>query len=222
MSRWSALALALGAALAAHAAAEPLLQVDVMLLRPACAQTGESQARAALKGASLILERACDLRLRLVSSVNLGEQACHLPVAPQARARALRKAMAPWRKEQPRALALLSLPNNAEESRFSYAWVDSSLKAGCDSPQEPRFLDRFGGVFVTDLGWSMAHQARRDGAAILLTHEILHALTHRAHPTGAARGQALADALTDMGPEVSLETCACARRSPYAYAPQRP
>lgn len=174
----------------------------------------------AVSGASQLLEDRCRLRLlwQGVESLPLESPWCHLPMAADERSRALQELAAKAKGRHRQDLALFLLPSRADD-RLSWTLVDASRYAGCDSPQDTRFLARFGNIFFTDLTWMQgAPKAGEPGpslASLLVAHEVLHALTQRAHPTGAPRGSVLADHVADIGPAIDDGLCACARQSPY-------
>jgi hypothetical protein len=212
-------------ALSAQAAPPvPLLQADLELFRPACSQADLDEVRAAVRGASALLQSCCQLRLKLKGTQTLPQSSdwCHLPADPVERSRSLQRLAAAAKAKQPRQLALFLLPTGADE-RLSWAIVDQSLRAGCDSPQEARFLSRFGSFFFSDLTWMQAQPKRGDPgpsrASLLVAHEVLHALTQRRHPSGVDDGSVMADHVAAMGPKIGDDWCACARRSPYVRKP---
>ena len=179
----------------------------------------------AVSGASQLLEERCHLRLlwQGVEGLPLESPWCHLPMAMDERSKALQSLAARAKGRHRQELALYLLPSRADE-RLSWTIVDASRLSGCDSPQDTRFLARFGNIFFTDLTWMQgAPKATDTGpslASLLVAHEVLHALTQRAHPTGAPRGSVLADHVADIGPLIDDELCACARQSPYVSPPK--
>ncbi len=190
-------------------AAAPVLSARVTVFQPACSQAQREDVAAALAQASGLLAQGCGIKLSLTAwtALPLDHALCDLPDAPKARALALKRLSRGLKAADPGALALVLLPSRADE-RLSWALVDVSAARGCDSPQEARYLDRFGSIFATDLAWGL-------NPRLLLAHEALHALTQRGHPNGAPRGHVMADHLADMGPAIDADWCACARRSPY-------
>jgi hypothetical protein len=224
LERRTLLLLFLGLATGATAASSPLLQADVDLFRPACSQADLDEVRAAVLGASALLQSRCQLRLKLTGLRLLPQDSdwCHLPAGPKERSLRLQALVQRQKMAQPRRLGLFLLPTGTDE-RLSWAIVDQSPRSGCDSPQEARFLPRFGSFFFTDLTW-MQSQARRDEtgpsrSALLVAHEVLHALTQRGHPTGVADGGVMTDHVAAMGPRIDDDWCACARRSPFVRKP---
>lgn len=194
----AALALALGAASLLGAA--PSFEARVTVFQSGCSDTDRGQVEKHLRDASAILQKGCGLSLTLTAWTALPTSHAFCHAAPQREAAALKTA-------DPQALALFLLPTRAD-LRLSWAVIDVSAASACDSPQEPRFLKRFGALFFTDIAWTQR-------PALLLAHEVLHALTQRGHPNGAPYGHVMADHLADMGPQISQDWCACARQSPY-------
>ncbi len=198
----------------------PEAEAKLRVFKPVCALADAVDVQAAVEGASALLQERCRLRLRWqgVESLPLESPWCHLPMDRQERAKALPTLAAKAKARRARDLALFLLPSSAD-TRLSWALVDTSLRSACNSPQETRFLARFGSLFFTDVTWMEA--APRQGAtapslaSLLVAHEVLHALTQRAHPTDAPRGSIMADHVADIGPQIDPELCACARRSPY-------
>lgn len=208
-------ALLLSASL--HAGA---LTARVHVYRPACSQAQpEAVAQALSQAAALLAPCGFSLSLTAWTELPFEHGFCH-PVGGRAAQRSALKALATAAKrDDPRALALFLLPAGDDE-RLSWATVDVSLASACDSPQEARFLDRFGQCFISDLAWAQTLTQAKDGPtapAYLLAHEVLHALSQRGHPSHAPRGSILADHLSDFGPAVAPELCACARKSPYVF-----
>jgi hypothetical protein len=222
--RLSALVLALSLGLGPRqASAGPTLQARVTIFQAGCSQVLRADVEDAVAAASRLLTQGCGIGLSLTAwtRLPLSHALCALPGEPGARSKALQAASARLKAAAPRSLALILLPTDADP-RLSWALVDRSRRSACDSPQEPRFLPRFGSLFFTDLSWGL--QAREDGlsqGALLLAHEVLHALTHRGHPSGAAHGHVMADHVAAMGPKVDEDWCECARMSPYLRARQR-
>lgn len=214
-------ALLLGATAGAAQARVDLGQVKLRAFKPVCSATQIQDVMQAVSGASQLLEERCRLRLlwQGVESLPLESAWCHLPIEASERSKALKDLAARAKGRHRQDLGLYLLPTRADE-RLSWAIVDASRMAACNSPQDPRFLSRFGHLFFTDLTWMQgAPRAGQNGpsqAALLVAHEVLHALTQRAHPTGAERGSVLADHVADIGPAIDDELCACARQSPYA------
>jgi hypothetical protein len=211
----------LAASLHAQASKAPLARIR--LFKPECSATDGADVAEAIQEASALLEHRCGLRLALVGQEPLPVASgwCHLPAGPRERAKALRSLAAAAKAAHPRELALFLLPSSADP-RLSWAFIDSSLRAACDSPQEPRFLARFGCLFFTDETW-MAALSRQPGsgpsrAALLVAHEVLHSLTQRGHPTGAEPGSVMADHVADLGTKIGDDWCACALQSPYLEA----
>lgn len=209
------LAFLLALALAAGLRAGPpqgLLLARVRVLAPDCAATPLETVRRALAGASRILENGAGIRLSLTAETAAGVDSgyCHLPVERAARGAALAALSRAQKRADPGCLLLVLLPDD-EEGRLSWASIDVSPLGGCGSPQEARFLDRFGVAYFSDAAWAPG----APGGDLLLAHEVLHALTMRGHPTGLGRGQVLADHLSDIGAAVDPDLAACARRSPY-------
>jgi hypothetical protein len=194
-------------------------QARLRVFHPACSQLDADSVLEAVAGASALLEAHCGVALSVTAWVPLPLDSgwCHLPAAPADRGVALRALAQAAKKAHPRDLALFLLPSDADP-RISWALVDDSLRSACDSPQEARFLDRFGCFFFTDLSWGYAGSSAGPGpsrAALLVAHEVLHSLTQRGHPTGAAPGFVMADHVADLGPQISDDWCACAQQSPY-------
>lgn len=216
--RIALLAAALLAAAPAWAAAS--FEARVRVFQPACSQVQREDVTDALKQASRLLSRRCRIRLRLVDWVTLPirDGLCQLPGEPGARRQALDRRAAALKRADPSALALFLLPTD-EDSRISWSLVDRSRASACDSPQEARFLARFGSIFFTDLSWgskpAVGGYAR---PALLLAHEALHSLTQRGHPSGAPRGAVMADHVADIGTGIDPDWCACAAQSPYLKA----
>jgi hypothetical protein len=202
----------------------PLLEAELDLFQPICSSTDLDEVRAAVQSASDLLQSRCQLRLKLrtARTLPLDSEWCHWPDVPAERQQRFQALAREAKAAHPRRLGLFLLPSGADQ-RLSWALVDESLRSGCDSPQEARFLPRFGSFFFTDLTWMLAKPAPGETgpskAALLVAHEALHALTQRTHPSGATRGSVMADRLVDMGPAIADDWCACARRSPYARKP---
>ena len=199
-------------------AVQPLLQAKLGIYQALCSNADPGQVRDAVHAASHLLERHCGIRLQALAFKNfpLGSRWCHLPTDSAERSQLLQKLAAEAKMQHPRQLSLFLVPS-ATDRRLSWAIVDLSLQADCNSPQEARFLARFGSFFFTDLAWTLAkpNTAGPLQPSYLIAHEVLHALTQRRHPTLAARGNVMADHLTDMGPTIEADWCDCARRSPY-------
>jgi hypothetical protein len=208
------------AAISAPAATANLPSAQVRIFKPACSSTDVSDVAQALGEASALLEARCHLRLHLEGVVSLPEVSdwCHLPPDPAGRALALRRLAADAKTPHPRELALFLLPSDADP-RLSWALVDASRRSACDSPQERRFLARFGSFFFTDETWMASLDFREEGgssrAALLVAHEVLHCLTQRGHPTGVGPGSVMADHVADLGTKIGDDWCACALQSPY-------
>jgi hypothetical protein len=206
--------------LAAALSASPAVKLaHLSVFQPACSQVDPGDVQTAVAGASALLEAHCGISLSLTAWTKLPIDSpwCHLPAAPADRGVALRALAQAAKKAHPRDLALFLLPSDADP-RISWALVDDSLRSACNSPQEARFLDRFGCFFFTDLSWAYAGSSAGPGpsrAALLVAHEVLHSLTQRGHPTGTAPGSVMADHVADLGPQISEDWCACAQQSPY-------
>ena len=207
-------------------ATTPLLAAPQVTLRAYLLDSADAnlaQVQAAVEVASGILSSGCAIHLSLAANTEL-TLGHGLPEERTARKQALRKLASPFKAEHPRDLALFILPSD-NRARYSYAWIDSSPGAGCDSPREKGWLSRFGVLFLTDFGLRSAQAldaARGDApsskpafAGILLAHEVLHALTQRPHPTLLAPGHLMADGLSEMGAKIDPDWCACALQSPY-------
>jgi hypothetical protein len=199
------------------------LTARITVFQPGCSQVLRAEVEDAVEGASRLLAQGCGIGLGLTAwaRLPLGHALCALPAEPGARSKALQAASRRLKAAAPRSLALILLPTDADP-RLSWALVDRSRRSACDSPQEPRFLPRFGSLYFTDLSWGLPR--REDGlsqGALLLAHEVLHALTHRSHPSGAPHGHVMADHVAAMGQTVDEDWCACARMSPYLRARQR-
>lgn len=217
---WIALLLAALSASSAQGAPAPTLQARVRVFQAYSSQTDPETLAAALDQASALLTGSCGLGLSLtaITRLPLDSPWSRLPPGREARSRALKRLAAQAKAPDPGALALFVLPSSADE-RLSWALVDVSPQSACDSPQEARFLDRFGSLFLTDLSFDLPRdrEAPPPGpAALLLAHELLHSLTQRGHPSHAPRGSVMADHWADMGPAIAQDWCDCARRSPYA------
>lgn len=209
----------------ARAQARKALQAQIRIFKPECSSTDTVDVAQAIRDASALLQQRCGLRLRLVGeqSLPVASDWCHLPASPGERAALLRTLAAAAKAAHPRELALFLLPSSADP-RLSWAFIDTSLRAGCDSPQEPRFLARFGSLFFTDATWAASLPRRGDPgpsrAALLVAHEVLHSLTQRGHPTGVGRGYVMADHVADIGEKIGDDWCACAQQSPYLEGPR--
>jgi hypothetical protein len=205
---------------AAPTRAAVFLEARVHVYQPACSQVqAQAVAQALSQAAALLAPCGLSLSLTAWTALPLAHGFCHPVEGRAAQRSALRALATAAKREDPGALALFLLPDGADE-RLSWATVDVSRASACDSPQEARFLDRFGQCFVSDLAWAQdlpKDEAGPTAPAFLLAHEVLHALSQRGHPSHAPRGSILADHLSDIGPAVSPELCACARRSPYAH-----
>lgn len=200
----------------------PLLEAKVGIYQALCSSADPDQVRQAIHAASRLLQSRCGIRLRALAlkSFPLKSPWCHLPIESNERSALLQKLAAETKAHHPRELSLFLVPS-ATDSRLSWAIVDQSIRSACDSPQEPRFLARFGSFFFTDLAWTLAKPNTDEPlqASYFVAHEVLHALTQRRHPTLAARGNIMADHVTDMGPSIDADWCDCARRSPYLRKP---
>ena len=208
---------ALFLSLTVSAAAAPELEAKLRLYKPDCSSADIPDVEAAIHGASALLKSCCQLSLRYEGhqSLPLDSQWCHLPDSPVESSKALQALAAQAKAHHPRELALFLLPSSADQ-RLSWALVDTSLRSACDSPQERRFLARFGNIFFTDLTWMQAADGKEPSrAALLVAHEVLHSLTQRGHPTGTEPGSVMADHVAGLGPKIGEDWCACARRSPY-------
>lgn len=199
-------------------AEQAALQARVHVFQAACSQARRDEVEQAITRASALLQQGCAVSLSLSAWTELPlEGWCHLPVDARQRRRDLHALASAAKAPAPRELAFFLLPSSADD-RLSWALVDVSLRSACDSPQEARYLKDFGSAFYTDLAW-MAGEARRgqdpSPAALLVAHEVLHALSMRGHPSGAKPGTLMADHLADMGPRVPLGWGDCARQSPY-------
>ena len=211
-------ALAL-AALDGQAQAEPVARLRAYVLE--CSQATLAEVPAIVAGADALLRQGCQLGLSLSAALEL-KGGCGLPSDQAGRRKALQELLAPLKAGHPEDLALLVVPTGFE-ARYSWAVIDISRFAGCSSPKDPRWLHRFGALFLTDFGLATAVQldASRPGgasqpfASLLLAHEVMHALTHRPHPTRLPTGNLMADTLGAMGPALTPDWCACAKRSPY-------
>jgi hypothetical protein len=221
------LVLLLGLAAAGSARPlRPLLEARIHVFQPACSRSRLSDVQTALTDASRRLQAACGIRLRLgsVHSLPANSPWCILPARAADRSARLKILAQEAKRAEPASLALFLLPSGTD-MRYSWALVDQSAARGCDSPQEARFLDRLGSLFFTDLCFSLGPGF--DGTprpGLLVAHEVLHALTQRGHPSGAPRGALMADHIADLGPTLTPDWCACARRSPYvqrAVSPKR-
>ena len=121
-----------------------------------CSQAPEGSIRAALMGASLVLE-PCHISLKLGNFQALpGGAACDMPLSAAERAPILASLTKAARHSNPRGLSLFILPVEQRaggDTRLSWAFslVEKSKQALCGDP-EPRFLERFGSLFMTDLG----------------------------------------------------------------------
>jgi hypothetical protein len=205
-----------------RAQAMPPLEASLRVFQPPCSQAEERDITQAVEGASGLLQARCGIRLALAGweKPGLNSGWCGLPQESSPRSRTLKKLAARAKAGHPAELALFLLPSEAD-GRISWALVDDSLRSGCDSPQEARFLPRFGSLFFSDVTW----MAGRPGPetlgpsrnALLLAHETLHALTHRGHPTHGPAGSVMADHVADLGPAIDDAWCACARLSPYLH-----
>jgi hypothetical protein len=186
----------------------------IHLFIPECSQADPSRVAQAIREADGLLQAACGLRLSLTAQTVLpqSQALCHLPASPAERRQALAVLAPQLPRQHPTdlALLLLLLPDGADP-RLCWTLIDRSPRAGCGSPAEARFLSRFGVLAFSDGAWASATPS----PALLLLHEALHALTQRGHPTGEARGNALADHLADIGPELTEDEGRCARSSPY-------
>lgn len=215
-------ALLLAVALSAPLAAAPTLTARVHVYQPACSQTQpQAVAQALSQAAALLAPCGIGLSLTAWTALPLTQGFCKPLPSRREQRQALRDLATALKREDPGALALCLLPEGADE-RLSWATVDISAASACDSPQEARFLGRFGQCFISDLAWAQdlpREQAGPTAPAYLLAHEALHALTQRRHPSHAARGELLADHLADLGPQINPELCACARQSPYLKRP---
>jgi hypothetical protein len=206
------------------AAPLPLLEAELSLYQPGCSSADPDQVAKAVQGASQLLQSRCGIRLKALALQSLPRKSewCHLPEDSALRSLHLQALVQPLKAAHPKRLALFLLPSAADE-RLSWALVDQSLKAGCDSPQEARFLPRFGNFFFTDVTWMMAQPGAEDKgpsrASLLVAHEVLHALTQRRHPTGVEEGSVMADHVAAMGPKIGDDWCACARSSPFVRKP---
>lgn len=199
------------------------LQARVHVFQAACSQAPRHEAEQALAQASAVLEQGCGIKLSVTAWTQLPlEGWCHLPEGKRQRRLALKRLAAGAKAAAPSELAFFLLPSSADE-RLSWALVDVSLRSACDSPQDPRYLKDFGTAFFTDLAW-LSGDARRgetpSPAALLVAHEVMHALSNKSHPTGAARGEVLADHLADIGARIPAELCQCAKKSPYLSIPR--
>jgi hypothetical protein len=185
---------------------------DVQLFQPVCSQADPARVARALQAADALLRKSCGVGLRLASrtALPLGWGYCHLPADPAARQRRLAQLARALPRRHARCLALVLLPDGADP-RLAWTLIDISTQAGCGSPREARFLDRFGVMCFSDGAWASSAPPPE----LLVLHEALHALTQRGHPTGAVRGEALADHLADIGPRVPQDACLCAQQSPY-------
>jgi hypothetical protein len=196
------------------------LTANVHIYQPACSQAqAEAVARSLSQASALLAPCGLSLSLTAWTALPLAHGFCHPVEGRAAQRRALQALATAAKRDDPRALALFLLPEGADE-RLSWATVDVSVASACDSPQEARFLDRFGQCFVSDLAWAQSlpqAEAGPTAPAYLLAHEVLHALSQRGHPNHAPRGSILADHLSDIGPAVAPELCACARKSPYIF-----
>jgi hypothetical protein len=202
---------------------ETALEARVHVFQAACSQAPRHEAEQALAQASALLEQGCGIKLSVTAWTQLPlEGWCHLPADKRTRRLALKRLAASAKAAAPSELAFFLLPSSVDE-RLSWALVDVSLRSGCDSPQEARYLKNFGTAFFTDMAWASG-EARRgqvpSPAALLVAHEVMHALSQRSHPTGAPRGEVLADHTADIGAKVPGELCECAKRSPYLTKPR--
>lgn len=216
--------VALLLSLAVPGFAAPELESHLRLYRPECSSADLPDVEAAIHGASALLKSCCQLSLRYEGhqSLPLDSQWCHLPDSPLESSKALQQLAAQAKARHPRELALFLLPSSADR-RLSWALVDTSLRSACDSPQERRFLARFGSFFFTDLTWMQAANGKEPSrAALLVAHEVLHSLTQRGHPTGVEPGSVMADHVADLGPKITADWCDCARRSPYVGPASKP
>jgi len=195
-----------------------LLQARVRVFHPACSTARRSEVLNALAEASALLQSRCHVSLSLTAWAELPVGVwCHLEAAGRARAAFEAELAEDAKLQDPSCLAFFLLPNGLD-NRLSWALVDRSRARNCSSPQEARFLPRFGSAFFTDLAWAVGRYDSGDPfrpSAVLIAHEVLHCLTQRGHPTGEPRGAVMADHLSDMGTDVSPDWCACARDSPY-------
>ena len=213
MKTWASSFLLLACLAAGRAASAESLVLDAWQLD--CSQAQEGSIRAAVMGAALILE-PCHISLKLGNFQALpGGAACSLPQAASERAPILAALSRKARHANPRGLSLFILPlqlSSSGDSRYSFSIIEKFKgQARCGDP-EPRFLERYGSIFMTDFALDGPDPAF---TAMLLAHEVMHELSQRRHPSHAPRGTLLADHLADMGTKISPSDCACMRLSPY-------
>jgi hypothetical protein len=203
-------------------------QLTLQAVRLDCSTTRAEEITAAAAQTAAWLKKKCGVVLKLkgVCTLEARPEWCDLSFDPLKRMVQTDEIVQAAEKtcgRTPGTVFAFFLPSG-QASLISWAYVDRSLKSGCGAPQEKRFLNRFGSLFITDFGWRAAAARDEDRpagsipfAALLTAHELIHALTHLAHPTKAPRGSVMADSLTDLGEELDPEICGCLRQSPYLH-----
>ena len=124
----------------------------VRIFQAACSQADAYLVDQAVAGASALLLQHCALSLTVTGweTLKLDSGWCALPAEKELRRARIVELAQAAKALHPEELALFLLPSDAD-GRYSWALVDKSRQAACNSPQDARFLARFGSLFFPDL-----------------------------------------------------------------------
>jgi hypothetical protein len=197
--------------------------VRLQIFKLSCFAADHQKILEASKEASQLFEKKCGFSIKLPAKVielEAGADWCFLPAQSSQRIKKT-DLMLKKSNRNPNSLALF-LTGPTQDSMLSWAYIDLSADYGCGRPDNIKFLKDFGAMFITDFGFKTALKMNQDlepgqisFLALLIAHEIGHALTNLRHPTQSPRGHLMADALTDLGPELGNNLCECMLASPY-------
>ena len=105
------------------------------------------------------------------------------------------------------------------------AWAHYDVKAleSCIEPLREEDQVLLGSVFLTREAFLISEFEDNKGSyyseyprsAVLLAHELVHALSQKGHPSGEKPGNLMADYVSDIGEKILPEQCACILQSPW-------
>jgi hypothetical protein len=211
LKTWASRLLGLGAALLWLPSLGPAKSLDLEIWQLSCSRTPADAVQEALSRSAQILE-TCGIQLGWGPIQTLPEpgQGCELSTSSVERDQEILAFAGPSRRAHPHALSLYLLPTNSQSS-ISFSIIDLSPLAGCGTPRSLDGLKSTGILLMSDI----AFESGAELSGELLSHEIMHELTMKRHPTHAPRGTILTDHIADMGPRILEQDCTCMQDSPF-------
>lgn len=211
MKTWASRLFGLWAALLYLPSSSPAKSLKLEIWQLPCSHAPGVAVQEALSRTAQILG-TCGIRLNWgpIRTLKDPGQGCELSNFRDERDQEILAFAGPSRRARPRTLSLYLLPSNSQSS-ISFSIIDLSPRAGCGSPRSLAGLKRTGILLMSDLAFASGTELSGE----LLSHEIMHELTMKRHPTHAPSGTILTDAIADMGPEILEQDCDCMQRSPF-------